>query len=122
MQHCLIIDSSMIILKVAGTILRDVGFRVEEAQSDTAGISHCRIEMPDVVYVDWRLPGGGGLNFLEQLKGLARVRRPRVIVWTTVDDPVEFKLAREAGADARVLKPFDRRALLEAAGRIAAST
>ena len=115
MKHCLIIDHSPIIREVAASILLDLGHRVEEAENDILGIAHCRIEMPDIIFVDWLMADGAVRLFLEQLDDLSRLRKPYIVVLSTINDPEAFKLAQEAGADALLVKPFDRRELLEIA-------
>lgn len=114
MKHCLIIDTSPIVRKVAAAILKDLGLRVEQADSSAMALAHCRIEMPDLIFVDWRLPNGEASLFLDEIESLSRLHQPRVIVWTTVADPKDLHRAQTAGAHDFMLKPFDRRAFLDA--------
>ena len=52
MKHCLIVDDSSSIRKVAKRILEDANFRASEADSRADAIDKCRNEMPDCVVVD----------------------------------------------------------------------
>ncbi|MFM1813417.1 MAG: Response regulator MprA [Pseudomonadota bacterium] len=96
MRHCLIVDSSPIIRKVAASILVGVGERAEEASSEAQAIAHCRIEMPDLILIDWKLKDGSALALLDQLMALTRLRKPHVVVLSTAHDPHIVEMALEA--------------------------
>jgi two-component system chemotaxis response regulator CheY len=53
MKHCLVVDDSGSIRKVARRILESTGFRTDEAETREEALAKCREEMPDCVIVDW---------------------------------------------------------------------
>ena len=52
MKHCLIVDDSSSIRKVARRILEDFDFRTSEAENRKDALDLCRSEMPDCIVVD----------------------------------------------------------------------
>jgi two-component system chemotaxis response regulator CheY len=110
-MRCLVIDDSEVIRKVARRILEDLRFEVTEAQDGERALALCRANMPDLIVVDWLLPGMGGCDFLVQLRGLIEDRKPAVIYCTSEYDEATAAVARAAGAGDILLKPFDRRSL-----------
>lgn len=56
----LVADDEPLIRDSVAEILRTRGHRVETVGSAEEALSSARVRMPDVVIVDWRMPGGGG--------------------------------------------------------------
>lgn len=107
MKHCLIVDDSGSIRKVARRILEDMNFRTTEAETRSDALDQCRANMPDCVIVDWAMPDGDGLSFLAKLRALPDGEKPKVIYLTSENDPVHIARALRSGADAHLMKPFD---------------
>ena len=112
MKSCLIVDDSSVVRKVARRILEDIDFIVDEAEDGQEAFDKCRQEMPDVILLDWQMPIMGGIEFLKLLRAYVGGQTPRVIYCLSESDIGHLALARKAGADDFVMKPFDR-ALLE---------
>lgn len=77
MKHCLVVDDSSVIRKVARRILEDLSFEISEAEDGGAALDACRKHMPDAVLLDWNMPVMDGLEFLGQLRKLGAARTPR---------------------------------------------
>ncbi|MGQ0673067.1 MAG: response regulator [Hyphomicrobium sp.] len=113
MKRCLIVDDSDVIRKVARQILEGMTYRVQEAENTTAALDYCRSsEPPDLILLDWLLPGPPALDFLMTLRKTVSGRRPFVIYCTTENDPSDIARAYAAGADDYFLKPFDSAGLI----------
>src|SRR5690554_1256917 len=108
MKSCLIVDDSSIIRKVARRFLEDMDFVVDEAEDGQDAYDKCTREMPDVILLDWQMPVMGGLEFLKALRGYAGGDKPAVIYCTTERDIGHIAMARKAGANDHMLKPFDQ--------------
>jgi two-component system chemotaxis response regulator CheY len=108
MKHCLIVDDSNSIRKVARRILEDMSFRATEADTRRAALEQCRDEMPDCIIVDWDMPDGDAMRFLSQLRALPGGDKPKVFYLTSENDPVQVARALRSGADVHMMKPFDR--------------
>ena len=68
MKHCLIVDNSAVIRKVARRILDGAGYYVSEASSGAEGWRLCRNTKPNVLLLDYILPYMGALEFIEALR------------------------------------------------------
>ena len=109
MKHCLIIDDSSVVRKVARRILEDLAFTVFEAEDGQAGLETCRDAMPDLILVDSQMPLMSGLEFLKALrKETDGGVTPKVVFCATENDVAQIAKAMRAGADDYVMKPFDR--------------
>jgi two-component system chemotaxis response regulator CheY len=108
MKHCLIVDDSSSIRKVARKILEEANIRTSEAETRSDAIDFCRGEMPDCVVVDWMMPDGDPMKFLTKLRALPGGAQPTVMYLTSEDDPENVARAMRSGADIHIMKPFDR--------------
>ncbi len=108
MKHCLVVDDSRVIRKVACRILADLAFETEEAADGAAALQACRRRMPDVILLDWHMPNMDGIEFLRALRAGQDGSRPMVVFCTTENDVAHITEALGAGADEYIMKPFDR--------------
>ncbi len=108
MKHCLVVDDSSVIRKVARRILEDLSFTITEAEDGQQALDACRQGMPDAILLDWNMPVMDGLEFLSQLRKLDRGQEPKVVFCTTENDIAHIARAIRAGANEYIMKPFDR--------------
>jgi two-component system chemotaxis response regulator CheY len=108
MKHCLVVDDSSVIRKVARRILEDFEFAVTEAEDGRSALDACRRKMPDLIMLDWQLPVMDGVEFLASLRRMEHGREPKVVYCTSEADVAQIAKALRAGADEYILKPFDR--------------
>jgi two-component system chemotaxis response regulator CheY len=111
MKQCLVIDDASVIRKVARHILESMRYEVSEAESGQEALERCKAGMPDLVLLDWHLPVISATEFLTSMRGMPGGKRPQVIYCTTENDPIDISRAFAAGADAYLLKPFDRESI-----------
>ena len=86
--------------------------RITTAASGTDAISACTTDVPDVVLLDLRMPGGGGLGVLDTIR--ARWPTVRVLLLSANASTTEILRARHAGAAGHLTKTTDRASLLAA--------
>jgi two-component system chemotaxis response regulator CheY len=108
MTHCLIVDDSSVIRKVARRICEDFDFTVSEAEDGQQALDFCRRTMPDAILLDWSMPVMDGYDFLRALRNEPDGRKPKVVFCTTENDVGAIARAMHCGADDYVLKPFDK--------------
>jgi two-component system chemotaxis response regulator CheY len=108
MKSCLIVDDSSVVRKVARRILEDMDFIVDEAEDGQEAFDKCRQEMPDAILLDWQMPIMSGLEFLKLLRAYVGGGAPRVVYCVTEYDVGQIALAKKAGANEYMMKPFDR--------------
>lgn len=107
----LIVDDSEIIRKVARRILEDMNYLVIEADNGAAALELCIKAMPDMILLDWHMPGMSGHEFLARVQTVPSDRKPIIVYCTTENDPIDLARAFAAGAEAFLMKPFNRASL-----------
>lgn len=112
MKKCLIVDDANVIRKVAQVILSDMNYEVLEATDTDQALNICKTEQPEVIILDWHIPGCEPIDFLSTLRASFTGRRPYVLYCTTENDPDDISRAVNAGADDVLLKPFERGTLV----------
>ena len=115
----LVVDDSEIIRKVARRILEDMNYMVIEADSGAAALEQCAKAMPELILLDWHMPGMTGHEFLGLLQTVPTDRKPIVVYCTTENDPADIARAFACGAEALLLKPFNRTTLRAKVGEVA---
>jgi len=108
MKHCLVVDDSRVIRKVACRILSDLHFETGEAEDGVAALTACRTKMPELILLDWNMPNMNGIEFLKSLRREKGGDHPIVVFCTTENDVAHISEALGAGADEYIMKPFDR--------------
>lgn len=79
-------------------VLATAGVRTSEAgpQDDVVGLA--RRDRPDVVLLDWRMPGPGGIEICRRLRADPAVGDVPVVIVTGLSHPLDRAAALEAGA------------------------
>ncbi len=79
------------------------GYRVETASDGAGGLASARDNPPDLVILDWMLPGIDGLEVCRRLRAASSVP----ILMLTAKDAVSDRVqGLDAGADDYLVKPF----------------
>ena len=63
--------------------------------------------LPDLILLDWNLPGIKGEQVLEHLKNDKGLRKIPVVIFTSSSAPADRLRATELGADRFITKPLD---------------
>lgn len=111
MKFCLIIDDSDVIRKVASKIVEGTGNIAVEADSADEGLRLCQSSMPDMILLDWQLPGLSAMDFLAELRQINTDRTPQILYAVTEADPQDLARAYRFGVSGHILKPYDRQTL-----------
>jgi two-component system chemotaxis response regulator CheY len=111
MKTCLVVDDSQVVRKVARRILESIKLQVTEADSAQRALELCQQDLPDVVLLDYHMPGMGTVEFLSSLRALPGGKSPFVVYLTTENDSADISRTIAAGADDFIQKPFDRKSL-----------
>jgi DNA-binding response OmpR family regulator len=108
-ERILVVDDEPGIRDLVGSYLRDDGFEVDEATDGEDALDRFRRRTPDLVLLDLRLPGIGGLDVLREIRRTSAVY---VIVLTARSDETDKLIGLELGADDYITKPFSPRELV----------
>lgn len=108
----LVVDDETAIRDMLRMALEIADFRCIEADNIHDAYTRVVDDRPDVVLLDWMLPGGSGLEMLRRLKRGDNTRELPVIMLTakTAEDNVIQGL--DVGADDYITKPFAPRELI----------
>lgn len=108
----LIVEDEPAIRELVAVNLRHAGFRVDGV--DSAEQAHAAIAqaLPDLVVLDWMLPGESGIDFARTLRADARTRDLPILLLTARAHEGDKLLGFERGADDYVTKPFSPRELV----------
>ena len=108
MKICLVVDDSDIIRKYTRLIFESLGYRCIEAESPQEAFDKLAGAPPELILVDWRMPGTDSRAFIAELRKQKLDLRPYIIYLTTDNDAADIQRALKAGADDFLLKPFNR--------------
>jgi len=109
--HILVIDDEAALRQTLARILQRAGYEVTTAESGEMGISILSSALFDLVYMDIRMPGMGGLQTLKAIHA-SQPNLP-VILFTAQPDMNSAVEALRLGAADYLLKPLQPEVLLE---------
>ena len=111
MPDILVVEDEPAILELIKVNLVAAGYAVREAADAEAANALMREQLPDLVLLDWMLPGQSGLAFARSLRANPRTRELPVIMVTARADEADRVAGLEAWVDDYVTKPFSPREL-----------
>jgi two-component system phosphate regulon response regulator PhoB len=112
MSHILVVEDETAIAELISINLRHAGFEVtiaataEQAQAAVDGA------LPDLIVLDWMLPGQSGLALAKRWRRESRTRDLPVIMLTARADEADKIQGLDAGADDYLTKPFSTNELM----------
>ncbi len=108
----LIVEDEQAIRDMVCVALRHAGYECLEAADATQAQARILASVPDIVLLDWMLPGMNGVDYARRLRQ-DRLTRHLPIIMLTARTQEEDKLkGLETGADDYVTKPFSTKELL----------
>jgi len=113
-KRVLVIDDDAQLRAFVAASLESEGYEVRGATGGMNGLTLADAEPPDVILLDLRMPGMDGYEVCRILRQGRKTRQIPVIILTVSDDPHLNREAYAAGAQACVLKPFRKEALIAA--------
>lgn len=112
MYSILVVDDDPAIREMIGMALAREGYSLLEAGNAQEARTIINGQDPDLVLLDWMLPGQSGFELARQLHANPSRKAPPVIMLTARDREADKIAALEAGADDYVSKPFSVSELL----------
>ena len=111
MPSVLVVEDEPAIRELLTVNLVDAGYEVIAAEDAESARRRIDEALPDLLLLDWMLPGLSGLAFARQLRADARTRDLPVIMVTARTDEADRVAGLEAWVDDYVTKPFSPREL-----------
>ena len=117
----LIIEDNLLNLELTTDLLEANGFIVSSAQAAEEGLRIAEETLPDLVLMDFGLPGMDGLSATKSLKANPATRQLKVVGLTAHAMKGDEEIAMKAGCDGYLTKPIDTRTFAETIMRFMAS-
>ena len=108
-RKILIIEDNLLNLELATDLLEANGFEVHSAQTAEVGLRMALTLLPDLVLMDFSLPGMDGLSATKHLKNDPATRHLMVVGLTANAMKGDEELALNVGCDGYLTKPIDTR-------------
>jgi two-component system phosphate regulon response regulator PhoB len=108
----LVVEDEEAIREMVGLALTRNNYRFRQAEDAEQARTLINERFPDLILLDWMLPGTSGIELARQLKDNAATRHLPIIMLTARAEEDDKVNALEAGADDYVTKPFSPRELL----------
>ncbi len=107
----LVVEDEPAIQELIALNLRQAGHRTLRALSAEEARNLIRDSLPDLILLDWMLPGQSGIEFARKLKADAATKAIPIIMLTARGEEEDRVLGLETGADDYITKPFSTREL-----------
>jgi two-component system phosphate regulon response regulator PhoB len=111
MPTVLVVEDEPAILELIRINLLDAGYEVQGAADVEDAKRRLNETLPDLVLLDWMLPGQSGLALAKELRATKRTRELPIIMVTAKSDEADKVTGLEAWVDDYVTKPFSPREL-----------
>lgn len=108
----LVVEDEESIRTLIALNLQAAGYMVEEAKDGTQALERVKAVKPDLVLLDWMLPGLDGLDVLRSLKADPAFATLPVIMLTAKSEEHDIVLGLEMGAADYITKPFSNKVLI----------
>jgi two-component system, OmpR family, phosphate regulon response regulator PhoB len=112
MARILVVEDETAIAELVAINLRHSGYEVTVAAD--AGQAQAEVDavLPDLVVLDWMLPGQSGLSLARQWRDATRTRGLPIIMLTARAEEADKVVGLDAGADDYLAKPFSTHELM----------
>ncbi|HUO43995.1 MAG TPA: phosphate regulon transcriptional regulator PhoB [Burkholderiales bacterium] len=107
----LVVEDEPAIQELISLNLEQAGYMPLRAADAEQAIDLVRDELPDVVLLDWMLPGMSGIEFARRLRADRRTQDVPIIMLTARTEEPDKLAGLETGADDYITKPFSPREL-----------
>ncbi|MBL8212691.1 MAG: response regulator [Bryobacterales bacterium] len=114
MPRVLIADDERSLRLLIRTTLETAGFEVTVAVDGQEAIDLIRKQVPDLLVLDWMMPGKTGIEVVAEIRQTAEFAHLPVILLTARGQARDMEAARIVGTDVYLTKPFRPRDLVQA--------
>lgn len=112
LPRILIVEDEAAIAELISVNLRHNGFQPVWAMDAESAQRELDDILPDVILLDWMLPGESGLTLARRWRASARTKAIPILMLTARGDEADRVAGLDAGADDYIVKPFSPRELL----------
>ncbi|KPD23748.1 phosphate regulon transcriptional regulator PhoB [Idiomarina zobellii] len=111
-RRILIVEDEAPIREMLSFVMEQHGYQAVEAHDFDAAVGKIAEPYPDMVLLDWMLPGGSGIQLAKKIKGDDFTRNIPIIMLTARGEEEDKIKGLEVGADDYITKPFSPKELM----------
>ncbi len=110
--NILLVEDEPAIQELLAFNVAQCGFRAIQAYDVPNALAEINRALPDLILLDWMLPGTSGVELARRLRAEQRTRDIPIIMLTARTDERDKIFGLESGADDYITKPFSPRELM----------
>ena len=107
----LVVEDEPAIQELLSLTLSEAGYQTLLASDAIEAYQHTQDVLPDLILLDWMLPGMSGIEFARKMRGQSRTQNIPIIMLTAKAQEQDKLAGLETGADDYMVKPFSTREL-----------
>lgn len=111
-SRILIVEDEAPIREMLAFVMEQHGYQPVEAADYNAALERLVEPYPDMIILDWMLPGGSGVQFARKVKGTEYLKHIPIIMLTARGEEEDKIKGLEVGADDYMTKPFSPKELI----------
>ncbi|MEK8099014.1 phosphate regulon transcriptional regulator PhoB [Morganella morganii] len=111
-RRILVVEDEAPIREMVCFVLEQNGYQPIEADDYDAAIAWLVEPFPDLVLLDWMIPGGSGIQVIKHMKRDSQLREIPVMMLTARGEEEDRVKGLETGADDYLTKPFSPKELV----------
>jgi DNA-binding response OmpR family regulator len=108
----LVVEDDVDIQDIVVSVLGRAGYDVLVEDNGDAGLAAALTQAPDLVVLDWMMPGLSGVDVCRAMRADPRAKTIPVLLLTAKAQEADIDQAFTAGADDYMVKPFGTRELV----------
>jgi len=112
LPRVLVVEDEPAIAELIAVNLRHNGFAPTVVFDGLSAVREVDAVLPDVILLDWMLPGESGVSLARQWRKQERTRAVPILMLTARSDESDKIQGLDAGADDYITKPFSTQELL----------
>ena len=110
--NILLVEDEPAIQELLAFNVTQCGYQAIQALDANSAMAHINNALPDLILLDWMLPGTSGVELARRLRADQRTQDIPIIMLTARTDERDKILGLESGADDYITKPFSPRELM----------
>ncbi|KXI21878.1 phosphate regulon transcriptional regulator PhoB [Photobacterium sanguinicancri] len=111
-RRILVVEDEAPIREMLCFVLEQKGYQAIEAEDYDSALEKICEPYPELILLDWMLPGGSGINLIKHLKRDEMTRQIPVVMLTARGEEEDKVRGLEVGADDYITKPFSPKELM----------
>ncbi len=112
MKKILVVDDEPFILMIIEDKLKKAGYEVLTQRTSNNAMEFIEANKPDVIILDWMLPGLSGIDICKALKKNPATSSTPILMLTAKGQEADEEIGYKNGVEHYITKPFSPKALL----------